>query len=790
MTGDRDTLPLSLEPAQDWADECLWLTASDLGGLADISERNAREALKRCHEGGSWRSHQLQVRTVDARGGNAGKAYQVHAASLPFELAKRFRDTHPKLFKSPEPNPANIVTMPEPTVHGRLETLAKHVQMAKWKVTVIEPALIYPKHSRGRGETIRYLSRLKYTRPDGKAITVTVTALQRWISEYEAQGLNGLIRKPRIEKKPTRWILCRTWDKACPLPEPTMREISAAVHQHIKNLWAAGVPSRDKVEAMASSRLLELSREAGWSDVTLEQCRVGRHVVELHQRKRLLAIADKDAKRFSDRYKPRIKRTRKGLRPGDVIVGDVHPVDILVRRADGSEATPRMIAWYDLATNECFYTLVLLNPREGIKQADIARSFTAMCMKWGLPRFLYLDNGSEYSWKEMEQGFAILTGLVRDFGEFEYQLSATGDLLAQFADPAALQSEGEDVSQIAAAGDRSAIVRALPYNAAAKPIEGGFSAMEKVLSMLPGYIGGDRLDKRTHKVGKGPKPYPGTWEAFQADFATAMSYYHSSLQRGSLNGQSPAARRKDFEAEGFQMVRAPLVVFLLALSEVLQPMVANQGIEAGGRWYYGDALLPYVGQKVFIRLAKWAPELIILDRGRGAEGGRFAAVFERPEYGVLDGEGAREGARRGGVLREFLKGERREVTEFDLVEDMRRHVTTMGDCSTDGSTRDSTHVVEIGLVPELQSLAEQIGKGNPNPRRPLRSLERLDKKSGEIHSIVPDLPPPEPEAPAYDIDAMMDVANARMEAERKQAESERIDLDAAYDQMLKRTGNE
>lgn len=790
MTGDRDTLPLPLEPAPELGDGRLWLTATDLGELADISERNAREALKRCVEGGSWRGHQLQVRTVDTRGGKAGKSYQVHAASLPFELAKRFRDTHADLFKAPEPNPANIRTMPEPVVHGELETLAKHVQLAKWKVAVIEPALIYPKKSRGRGETIRYLSRLSHTRPDGKVVTVGQLTLYKWIASYEEHGLNGLIRKPRVEKKPNRWILCRTWDTACPLPEPKMREISAIVHQHVKNLWAAGVPSRDKVEAMASTRLLELSREAGWADVTLEQCRVGRHVVEMHQRKRLIAIADKDAKRFSDRYKPRIKRTRKGLRPGDVIVGDVHPVDILVRRADGSEATPRMIAWYDLATNECFYTLVLLNPREGIKQADIARSFTAMCMKWGLPRFLYLDNGSEYSWKEMEQGFAILTALVRDFSEFEFQLKATGDLVEQFADPADRSAEADDVPQTEAAGERSAIVRALPYNAAAKPIEGGFSAIEKILSMLPGYIGGDRMNKRTHRVGKGPKPYPGTWEAFQADFAAAMAYYHSATQRGSLNGLSPDARRKAFEADGFQMVRAPLVVFLLALSEVQQPTVTNQGIPAGGRWYYSDALLPYVGQKVFVRLAKWAPELIILDRGKGADGGRFAAIFERPEYGVLDGEGAREGARRGGVLRDFLKEERRDVSKLDLVEDMRRHVATMGERSTDSSTNDRTRVAEIGLVPELQTLADQIGKGNPNPRRPLRHLERLDRKTGEIHSIVPELPPPEPEPQVYDIDAMMDVANARMEAERKQAESARIDLDAAYDQVLKRTGNE
>jgi len=48
--------------------------------------------------------------------------------------------------------------------------------------------------------------------------------------------------------------------------------------------------------------------------------------------------ATRDAKRYSDIYQPRIARTRSELMPGEAIVGDVHPLDILLSRADAFRA--------------------------------------------------------------------------------------------------------------------------------------------------------------------------------------------------------------------------------------------------------------------------------------------------------------------------------------------------------------------------------------------------------------------------------------------------------------------
>ena len=119
-------------------------------------------------------------------------------------------------------------------------------------------------------------------------------------------------------------------------------------------------------------------------------------MAEKGRKYRVIAIHDQDAKRFHDNYQPRIQRKRDDLLPMDIIVGDVHPVDVLTYREDGSQATARAIAWLDIATNRVHVTLIQLRPREGVKQIHVTQAFIAMVRAWGLPRRLYLDNGKEY----------------------------------------------------------------------------------------------------------------------------------------------------------------------------------------------------------------------------------------------------------------------------------------------------------------------------------------------------------------------------------------------------------
>ena len=170
-----------------------------------------------------------------------------------------------------------------------------------------------------------------------------------------------------------------------------------------------------QIKNLANVRLVELSRAKGWAGANLENCDVGIAQVKKFKDLRKAAAHSMDAGKFADHFRPRVMRGRAGLQPMEIVMGDVHPVDILNKREDGSEATARMVSWLDLATNRVFYTLFLFEKGRSVTQAHIAYSFVQMVREWGLPSILYLDNGSEYIWKEMMEGFERLTLLVNDF---------------------------------------------------------------------------------------------------------------------------------------------------------------------------------------------------------------------------------------------------------------------------------------------------------------------------------------------------------------------------------------
>lgn len=362
----------------------------------------------------------------------------------------------------------------------------QHRDQALWKWKLIQPALAYPKHSVARGEQLRHLARCRHRRPDGRHTTVSLDSLYSWIASYEQQGITALMRRPRRDRGQRQVAITRLWQRICPLSHKQQAHIAGQLEEHVRSLWAAGAPGFRSVLELGSARLVELCREAGWAEANLESCRLSRSYVERHRRYALLAMHDRDARQFFDQMVPRIRRHRDGLRPMEVVVGDVHPIDILLTRADGSTVTPRAIAWLDVATQRLHVTLVQLEKGEGIKQVHVAQSFAAMCAAWGLPRQLYLDNGAEYGWQDMLEGFAQLNRL-------------TG---------AALDT------RLANAPSHS-VIRARPYNAPAKPIEGIFALLEQqVLCMLPGWIGGTACVRRPTRWAGRRSPFRGTGRRF------------------------------------------------------------------------------------------------------------------------------------------------------------------------------------------------------------------------------------------------------------------------------------
>lgn len=684
-----------------------WLKAAQVAELAGCSVQAIQKALLGATEGHSWNGAELEVR-------KQGRAYLVYAPSLPPHLYRKFYDANREAL-APAPGAASATELPHKKTATDPQWAAKQYRIAEWLAGIIAPALDFPRNSHGRGEVLRSLAEQTFIRPtDGKPLRIKEGTLRAYCRRFEEGGMHALMRKERKAEEKPRVLITRKWQKACPLP-PTIREkLAQEIELHIRGLWAAGAPSRDKVREIASAELARRCREAGWDEATLKNCDVGQYLVESTQEMRRVAVYERDAKRFSDKLKPRIRRDRADLKPGQCIVGDVHPVDILLCRADGSTYTPRMIAWYDMATNRCFYTLLHPAPGQSVTQADVTRSFVNMCMAWDIPRILYLDNGPEYSWNAMVEGFKALAGMG---AELDLRLNQIEALEAQWlAEDGAGNGDSVKPAQ-PGPSMAAAVVRAKPYNAAAKPIEGAFSAKEKVLSMLPGYIGGDRMNKRVSKVGRAPDTYPGTPEAFDQEFAEAMAFFHAMPQRGHLKGNSPNgayARARHLATS----TKAELAVLFVAFSEEKTLKVRTQGVQLGskegGRWYYDDALIPLIGKTCRFRVAKWKAEYIALVEGSGANT-RYNLIHESRAYAAFDLEGARESSRREGRSRHYVRGLKASAPPADLRASMKTYVEEQGRCMPDVSSTLEPQERRIGLSDGLKALSDQLQRGNPNP---------------------------------------------------------------------------
>jgi hypothetical protein len=644
------SLSTALSPASDsqsfvstavTCTSALWLDATALASLSDMSEFQTSQVLIQSAQGQLWRGALLQVRETQHLYGVAGRHYEVRADSLPPELYQHWfkRNPPPDL---PTPHFSNRLSMnANPQLLDR--HAVKHREAALWKWQLIQPALAYPKYSCARGEVLRHLSLSTHATPDGRRRTVSLDSLYSWVARYEDHGLIALMRQPRRDVGRKLVGITRQWDRACPLPPESRAQVADQLAEQVRSLWAAGVPGYRTVAELGSAVLFDLSQRAGWSDVSLAQCQLSRHYVEHYRRYALLAMHDKDARLFFDTRVPRIRRHREGLKPMDIIVGDVHPIDIKLTRADGTAVMPRAIAWLDVATQRLHVTLIQLEKGEGVKQVHVAESFAAMCSAWGLPRQLYLDNGAEYGWQDMMEGFAQLSRL-------------TGTHLdARLDDEHAAPH---------------AVVRARPYNAQAKPIEGIFALLElQVLSMLPGWIGGNRMRQKTHNVGRAPQAFPGDWASFHQAFDQALAYYHARAQprSRSLNGQSPNQALSAAIAAGWTGAPEvdPLALSVAFASEERRLIHDGGYVRWNGSSYYHDALIAHTGERLCIRFAKWDTQyLFVLD-----ERNQLICTAEPAQtFAFFGEEGARTQAQRAQVLKRHLRDLRGNTVRLDLAE--------------------------------------------------------------------------------------------------------------------------
>jgi len=637
-------------------EEARYITSSELAELAGVNKRIIQRALKRGH----WRKCELDViQSVNDKG---QQRLDVNINSLPIDLQEKcFSALVPVPVSASTPvvqkkataaavaSVAVAVKEQEQTVIEAMPQAVALPALGEVKLTILEREEI--ERAQFRNKIVQDITEF----PTGSKMYtqavlllsekhgVSKASVYRWIELYKNGGFDALVRKPNKSKGTARALISRKWDKAFidTLGLEKAQDVEKEIKKYVRSLWAEGVTGYVKCSAIASAKLAQITAvEAGLNVEAVQAlCKLTRHYVERDKEEySLLAIDSKDAKKFYDKHLPRIQRKRDMYKPMDIIVGDVHPLDIAMHRDDGSVVYPKLVAWQDIATNRLYITMVVLKKGEGVTRKHIAASFASMCESWGLPRRLYLDNGSEYKWSEMINAFNSLAKLAEssDLG-FEYSL------------------DGDHVH------------RARPYNSAAKPIEGLFSVLQGFNGMLDGYHGGDRMNKKIHHLGKAAPTFQGDEQAMQDALDTQLRFYHNMEQKGTLDGMSPNAKLQQFIDEGWKATGIQYEHLLLAFSVEDERVIDRGYVNYNGQKFYSDALLAYTGRKLRIRYPSHDPKMVFVFEGDAL----LCVAKEDEKHAFLSSSGAAEQARRNKKLQRVIKDRKKNIDRLSLLDEVK-----------------------------------------------------------------------------------------------------------------------
>lgn len=603
-----------------------WLTTSEFAELAGIDDRNARKALKRAFLNHlSWRGTILAVRLTKAQGGPRGLGYEVRAHSLPTELRDRLKER--ALAERPLLRIADLRS-------------AKN----EWLLLILSPALAQPPRSAERRAAITDILSRPLTDWRGRSITLSERSVLRWLQRYEEQGAAAFALRARADKGHAKVLISLAAERAIPFDDVTWEGIATDLRNYVRGHWKSGATLK-LISAHTNHKFRELIEAAGFDHChTLpeETFIVPRRFIEAERTYRHVHTLYHDRKRYEDN-RFRTERSRAGMQPMDWLIGDVHPVDIVMTRPDGSLAHARMIAWLDCATNRMRFNLVLCEPGTGIRNADLIESFCKLVTDpaWGMPKTLYIDNGREYRFAE--------------------RMDDAMQLVAQL--------RGDD-------GRRTRVVHARPYNAAAKPIESMFSALEKSLQDIAGHTGGDRLNKKTETVGRPTLPFSGTVAELEQLIRARITLMEAQPMRGALKGKSPRSVYTTAIANGWQPVVLDPSQILTVFAQDRVCTITKGVITINAQRWTCSELASYFESKIIARMPLyWRPEKIALLHiktraliGIAEPPGRFA--FDDPA-------GARQSTEIDKARRAAIRNLDRNAPTIDTMQETKRIAATL-----------------------------------------------------------------------------------------------------------------
>lgn len=585
-----------------------WLSTAEFADVADITRRSATRIIMGAARSVPWRGHTLEVRRTFGRGGRSGLSYEVSLRSLSAALEEPLSD-------APEPY------APTPSRTWRYNASADQRACMAKRLAVIEEAV---QHAPGSAERAAEIAEaVKRGTP--------LSTVKRWIRLYEAHGAFGLARKRPTDAGAARIVVSEPFDRAfreAGHPERVLAQLGAMMEQRRRDVWASPA-QRAGVNEVARRLEHELWKFCGELGVKVPEAamRLSRRYAEQDRHFSHVDVWKHDAKRFADGAPHIVRDLTKGP-PMLSVVADVKHLDLVLRREDGSEAWPKIIAFQDRTTQRVFAYPILLPVGEGVRREHVIQAFICLVSDrtWGFPQGLHLDNGTEFSCFEMIKGaFALVNEEAR-----------------------------------------KEIVYSIPYNARAKTIEGWFARADRYLfSMFPGYAGRERMNKKTHKAGRPTHPYPHSWSRFCEEVLGGVAYINSRPIGGQWGGRSAD---QIFAEKVAALNWRPVLVDPLILDAAFCRREVLRVDRGALRWKgvrHSHELLHGIASRTELDVAiSWRRGEPLLFR-HPESGWRYATADQRFEGDHI--EGARESGRR---KRRHVKGARQlaaQVVDYDPI---------------------------------------------------------------------------------------------------------------------------
>lgn len=298
--------------------------------------------------------------------------------------------------------------------------------------------------------------------------------------------------------------------------------------------------------------------------------------------KPVATLAREGDKAFNDRYGIFVDRLYDDMMSNDFWIADGHRIDVITRSEDGKEQRRRLTlsAFIDARSGIYVGWVVTDNPSSDATLLALRKAI----LRYGIPRYLYVDNGREY--------------LTTDIGGLGHRKKSKVEI--NLPTPI-LQRLG------------ITMCNALPRNAQAKIIEREFRNFTFLSRLFETYCGSnvvDKPEKLKAMLKAGRIPTDGKLAQVVEDMIDG--YFNLQAYGGKVVSDRGKPRMQVYQ-EHLSAVRkaAPKELALMMMRSTRLQTIGKNGVylTIGGEriYYFNDELLMKQGQKVFVR---YDPEML------------------------------------------------------------------------------------------------------------------------------------------------------------------------------------